>query len=67
MERNQSKLEALRAALAAGEDSGPPTKFDIERCIEELAAHAADTDLMGDFQAGRLIRSNEQADVSELP
>ncbi|MFD4432379.1 type II toxin-antitoxin system ParD family antitoxin [Nocardia sp. NPDC058497] len=67
MEGNPSRLEALRAALAAGEDSGPPTAFDFERCIEELAAQAADADLMGDFQAGRLIRSSEQADVSELP
>ncbi|WP_063057249.1 type II toxin-antitoxin system ParD family antitoxin [Nocardia salmonicida] len=67
MERNPSKLEALRAALAAGEDSGTPTELDFERCIEELAAQAADADLMSDFQVGRLVRSNEPADVSELP
>ncbi|MFC9659974.1 type II toxin-antitoxin system ParD family antitoxin [Nocardia sp. NPDC127606] len=67
MERNPSKLEALRAALAGGEDSGPSTEFDVERRIEELAKQAADADLMGDFQAGRLVRSNEPAEASELP
>lgn len=67
MERNQSKLDALRAALAAGEDSGPSTELDLERRIEELAAQATDANLMQDFQAGGLIRSNEPADASELP
>lgn len=39
----------------------------IERYIEELTAQADDADLMGDFLAGRLVRSSEPADVSELP
>ncbi|MBF6100479.1 type II toxin-antitoxin system ParD family antitoxin [Nocardia cyriacigeorgica] len=67
MERNQSKLEALRAALAAGEDSGPSTEFDVGRRIDELVAQAAGADLMDDFRAGRLVRSSGPADVSELP
>ncbi|MEV6432451.1 type II toxin-antitoxin system ParD family antitoxin [Nocardia sp. NPDC051463] len=67
MERNQSELEALRDALAAGEDSGPSTEFDVGRRIDEFVAQATDTNLISNFRAGRLIRSCEPADVSELP
>ncbi|MFD4406711.1 regulator [Nocardia sp. NPDC058499] len=41
--------------------------MSIERRIEELTTQADDADLMGDFLAGRLVRSSEPADVSELP
>lgn len=41
--------------------------MSIERRIEELTTQAADADLMGDFLAGRLVRSSEPADVSKLP
>ncbi|MFJ4654332.1 regulator [Nocardia sp. NPDC088792] len=41
--------------------------MSIERRIEELTAQAADADLMGDFLGGRLVRSSEPADMSELP
>ncbi|MFI7529695.1 type II toxin-antitoxin system ParD family antitoxin [Nocardia salmonicida] len=67
MEKDPSMQEALRAALAAGEDSGASTKFDFERRVEELAAQATVANLMDDFRAGRLVHSNEPADVSELP
>ncbi|MFI1465573.1 type II toxin-antitoxin system ParD family antitoxin [Nocardia carnea] len=67
MNESSSELEALRAALAAGEGSGPSAEFDFERRIEELTAQAADAGLIDDFLAGRLVRSGEPADVSELP
>ena len=41
--------------------------MSIERRIEELTAQADDADLMGDFLAGRLVRSSEPAEVAELP
>ncbi|GAB4590279.1 type II toxin-antitoxin system ParD family antitoxin [Nocardia sp. IFM 10818] len=67
MDRDQSQPEALRAALAAGKDSGQPTPFDFRCRIEELTVQAADADLMGDFLDARLVRSSEPADLSELP
>ncbi|WP_405183666.1 regulator (plasmid) [Nocardia sp. NBC_01377] len=41
--------------------------MSTERRIEELTGQAADAGLMDDFLAGRLVRSSEAADVSELP
>lgn len=41
--------------------------MSTERRIEELTAQADDADLMGDFLSGKLVRSSEPADVSELP
>jgi len=31
-----AKLEALRAALIAGEESGPSTEFDVEAFLAEM-------------------------------
>ncbi|MBF6137804.1 regulator [Nocardia otitidiscaviarum] len=41
--------------------------MSIERRIEELTAQADDAGLMGDFLAGRLVRSSEPAEVADLP
>lgn len=37
--------------------------MSIERRIEELTTQADDADLMGDFLAGRLVRSSEAAEL----
>jgi antitoxin ParD1/3/4 len=34
LEEHETRLAALRAALVAGEDSGPPTPFDFETFVE---------------------------------
>jgi antitoxin ParD1/3/4 len=36
LEEREAKLEALRAALIEGEQSGPATPFDIEEFLEEM-------------------------------
>ncbi|MFE3758826.1 regulator [Nocardia tengchongensis] len=41
--------------------------MSIERRIEELTTQADDADLMGDFLAGRLVRSSEPVEAAELP
>ena len=38
LEEHETKLHALRAALIAGEDSGPSTPFDVERFVHEKRA-----------------------------
>jgi len=40
LEERESKLEALRAALIAGEESGPGEKFDVEAFLAEMHAEA---------------------------
>jgi antitoxin ParD1/3/4 len=35
LEDNQQRLDALRAALAEGEASGPPVTIDLERFLEQ--------------------------------
>ncbi|WP_371851856.1 type II toxin-antitoxin system ParD family antitoxin [Nocardia flavorosea] len=67
VDESSSELEVLRAVLAAGEGSGPSAEFDFQRRIEELTAQAADAGLIDDFLAGRLVRSSEPTDTSELP
>lgn len=32
----EAKLDALRAALIAGEESGPPQPFDLEEFLDEM-------------------------------
>jgi len=34
LEEHETRLAALRAALVAGEDSGPPTAFDFDAFLE---------------------------------
>ena len=42
LEAEEAKLNALRAALIAGEESGPGEEFDIEQFLAEMnAEHAA--------------------------
>ena len=36
LEEQEAKLEALRAALIEGEESGPSTPFDIEAFLVEM-------------------------------
>jgi antitoxin ParD1/3/4 len=36
LEEHEAKLEALRAALIEGEQSGTPMPFDIEEFLEEM-------------------------------
>jgi antitoxin ParD1/3/4 len=36
LEEHEAKLEALRAALIEGEQSGTPTPFDIEEFLNEM-------------------------------
>ena len=36
LEEHEAKLEALRAALIEGEQSGAPTPFDIEEFLDEM-------------------------------
>jgi antitoxin ParD1/3/4 len=36
LEEREAKLEALRAALTEGEQSGAPTPFDIEEFLDEM-------------------------------
>ncbi len=36
LEENEAKMEALRAALIAGEESGQPTSFDSESFLKEM-------------------------------
>ena len=38
LEEHEVKLHALRAALIAGEDSGPSTPFDVDRFVQEKRA-----------------------------
>ena len=40
LEQQETKLEALRAALIAGEQSGPGEKFDVEAFLTEMHAEA---------------------------
>lgn len=40
LEEQEAKLEALRAALIAGEESGPGEKFDVEAFLTEMHAEA---------------------------
>ncbi len=35
LEEREAKLDALRAALIAGEESGPPRPFDIDEFLAE--------------------------------
>jgi antitoxin ParD1/3/4 len=37
-EAQLTKLEALRAALIAGEESGPSTEFDVDAFLAEMNA-----------------------------
>ena len=36
LEEHEAKLEALRAALIEGEQSGPPEPFDVDAFIAEM-------------------------------
>lgn len=36
LEEQETKLEALRAALIAGEESGPSTEFDFDAFLAEM-------------------------------
>lgn len=36
LEEQEAKLEALRAALIAGEESGPSTEFDFDAFLAEM-------------------------------
>ena len=36
LEEHETRLEALRAALMEGEESGPPTAFDSDAFLEEM-------------------------------
>ena len=36
LEERESKLDALRAALIAGEESGPSTEFDFDAFLSEM-------------------------------
>ncbi len=36
LEEREAKLEALRAALIAGEESGPSTEFDFDAFLAEM-------------------------------
>jgi antitoxin ParD1/3/4 len=36
LEEHEAKLEALRAALIEGEQSGAPTPFDLEEFLDEM-------------------------------
>ena len=38
LEEHEMKVEALRAALIEGEDSGPPAPFDVEAFLSEKRA-----------------------------
>ena len=38
LEEHESKVQALRAALVAGEESGPSVRFDVERFVGEKRA-----------------------------
>ena len=40
LEEHETKLAALRAALIAGEDSGPPTPFDFDAFVEDKRKQA---------------------------
>ena len=41
LEEREAQLDALRAALIEGEESGPPTEFDVENFLAEMNAGAA--------------------------
>lgn len=43
LEEQEAKLEALRAALIAGEESGPGQPFDVDAFLAEMNAEYADT------------------------
>lgn len=36
LEEHEARLEALRAALIEGEESGPPTAFDSDAFVKEM-------------------------------
>lgn len=38
LEEHETKLQALRAALMAGEESGPSAPFDVDRFVNEKRA-----------------------------
>ncbi len=38
LEEHELKLRTLRAALVAGEDSGPSAPFDVDRFVDERRA-----------------------------
>jgi antitoxin ParD1/3/4 len=38
LEEHEARVEALRAALVAGEDSGPPRAFDREAFLSRMRA-----------------------------
>ena len=40
LEAQEAKLEALRAALIEGEESGPAMPFDIEEFLEEMRSES---------------------------
>lgn len=41
LEEHETRLDTLRAALIAGEESGPPTPFDFEAFIATRKARSA--------------------------
>jgi antitoxin ParD1/3/4 len=41
LEEHETKLEALRAALIEGEQSGAATPFDIEEFLDEMRSNRA--------------------------
>ncbi|MDR3448417.1 MAG: type II toxin-antitoxin system ParD family antitoxin [Alphaproteobacteria bacterium] len=41
LEEEEAKLEALRAALIEGENSGPSTPFDVEAFLAEMRQKAS--------------------------
>ena len=43
LEEHETKLEALRAALIEGKESGPSTAFDFEAFINGKKAHSRST------------------------
>ena len=43
LEEREAKLEALRAAIEEGLESGPAVAFDVEELLKEVEAERSDT------------------------